>query len=185
MLESEGPLRYSPLSVLGQQINHSQTQWPEATMVCEFLTILGVVLTVLEVSPGVSSPNQRHSAGKSKWPHSQTAGLYTTSWASMPLQQNGLDFPPAWPRREWREGRGVVGGERGVGKQPGPLRAMPETGTVSLLLHCFHQSKSQGQSQIQGDGTKTLPLGGREWQRISGFHQCQEGQDRAQVLRAT
>lgn len=110
-------------------------------MVCEFLTILGVVLTVLEVSAGVSSPNQLHSAGRSEWPHLQTTGLYPTSWASVLLQQNCLVSPPAWRRLEWGKD-GKRGGRERVGKQPGSLRAKPETGTVSFLLHYFHQSKS-------------------------------------------
>lgn len=99
-------------------------------MVCSFLTLVGVVLVVLEVSSGAGSPNQLHAAGRSKWPHPRTVGLSTVSWASILLQQNHLECLPAWRRLEWGKGGGV-------GRQPGPLSAKPETGTVSLLLHFF------------------------------------------------
>lgn len=98
----------------------------KTTTVSSFLTFLEFVLAVLQVSPGIRSLDQLHSAGRSKWPRSQTLGLHAICWASTLLHlashPPGPLSPGEQPRlpssmvgTEWEGGRERKGREEGRG----------------------------------------------------------------------
>lgn len=92
-------------------------------------------------------------------------------------------------------GEGQERGRQGEGGEAARLfKGEAETGTVSFLLHYFHQSKSQVRARFKGTESRLYLLmaeSGKEFLVVLNPpqrgqpHQCEESQDRAQVLMET